>query len=147
VNAQPLQGGESRAFVLVFDAGDEITPALLDFARREHLTGSHFTGIGALRNVVLGFWDPELRDYRRIHLDEQVEVLALTGNIATGPDGGPKLHAHIVVGKSDGTAHGGHLLEGTVRPTLEVVVVASPAHLRRRIDERTGLALLRPTGR
>lgn len=52
------------------------------------------------------------------------------------------MHAHVVVGKSDGSAHGGHLLEAYVRPTLEVVLVESPAHLRRRPDRDSGLALI-----
>lgn len=57
--------------------------------------------------------------------------------------GRPQLHAHVVVGKSDGSAHGGHLLSARVRPTLEVVLVESPAYLRRETDEETGLALIR----
>ena len=43
----------------------------------------------------------------------------------------PKNHAHEVVGKRDGSAHGGHLLEAHVRPTLEVMRIESPRHLRR----------------
>ena len=58
--------------------------------------------------------------------------------------GDPKVHAHIVVGKADGTAHGGHLLQGRVRPTLEVILIETPGHLRRTFDPRTGLALLDP---
>jgi hypothetical protein len=38
---------------------------------------------------------------------------------------------HIVVGTRDGSAKAGHLGEGHVRPTLEVVVTESPAHLRK----------------
>jgi predicted DNA-binding protein with PD1-like motif len=53
------------------------------------------------------------------------------------------LHAHVVVGKADGTAHGGHLLAAVVRPTLEVILVESPRHLQRRHDAETGLALIR----
>jgi predicted DNA-binding protein with PD1-like motif len=48
----------------------------------------------------------------------------------------PKLHAHVVVGKSDGTAHGGHLLDAQVRPTLEVVLVEALQHLRRSMRRR-----------
>lgn len=55
-----------------------------------------------------------------------------------------KVHAHVVVGKRDGTAHGGHLIEGWVRPTLEVVIVETPPHLRRRHDPASGLALIEP---
>ncbi len=91
---------------------------------------------------MLGYFDWQRKEYRRIPIDEQVEVLNLTGNIAL-EGGEPKLHSHIVLGKADGTAHGGHLLEAHVRPTLEVIVTESPRHLERRSDPETGLALLR----
>jgi predicted DNA-binding protein with PD1-like motif len=132
-----------RTFALVFDPGEEVTAGLLTFAREQRLRGSHLTAIGALQDVVLGYWDWNTKEYRRIPLREQVEVVSLVGNIAMGPDGTPKVHAHIVISKSDGTAHGGHLLEAHVRPTLEAIVVESPEHLQRRIDPETGLALLK----
>ena len=56
---------------------------------------------------------------------------------------GPKVHAHVVVGKRDGSAYGGHLVEAHVRPTLEVLVVESPRHLQRRYDSEAHLALIR----
>jgi uncharacterized protein len=68
-------------------------------------------------------------------------VLLFVGNIVR-KDGKPALHAHVVVGKSDGTAHGGHFLEGKVWPTLEMIVSETPQHLRRVPDEETGLALI-----
>lgn len=131
-----------RTFVLVFDIDDDPLEGLQQFAAEQELRGSHFSALGALREVTLGWWSWEEKDYRRIELNEQIEVLALTGNIADAPDGGRKVHAHIVVGRSDGTAHGGHLLGGRVRPTLEVTLVESPGHLRRRDDPDTGLALI-----
>ena len=68
--------------------------------------------------------------------------MSLSGNIVQ-KDGRANLHAHVVVGKSDGTAHGGHLLGGRVWPTLEMIVSELPVHLRRAHDEETGLALIR----
>jgi hypothetical protein len=38
----------------------------------------------------------------------------------------------------------GHLGEAHVRPTLEVIVTESPAHLRKVTDPETRLALIRP---
>jgi predicted DNA-binding protein with PD1-like motif len=52
------------------------------------------------------------------------------------------VHAHVVVGKSDSSAHGGHILEAHVWPTLEVVITTSPTHLHRTHDPETGLALI-----
>jgi predicted DNA-binding protein with PD1-like motif len=118
------QQGE-KTFALIFDTGDEVVAGLLDFARSQHLDGSHFTALGAFSDVVVGYFDWKRKEYKRIPLCEQVEVLALVGNIALNK-GEPKVHAHVVVGKADGTAHGGHLLEAHVRPTLEVVLVESP---------------------
>jgi uncharacterized protein len=57
-------------------------------------------------------------------------------------DDGPQVHAHVVLGKADGSAHGGHVLEAHVWPTLEVVLTESPKHLHRKFDPETGLALI-----
>jgi predicted DNA-binding protein with PD1-like motif len=78
---------------------------------------------------------------RRRAFQEQVEVLSLVGDIAL-EESNPKVHAHIVLGKSDGTAHGGHLIVGHVWPVLEMVLTVPPAYLRRKSDPETGLALL-----
>src|ERR671922_45714 len=86
--------------------------------------------------------DGERTEYKRIALREQVEVLTLAGDVAV-KDTDPQVHAHVVVGKADGTAWGGHLLEAHVWPTLEVVLVESPAELRRALDEETQLPLIR----
>ena len=130
-----------RTFALVFDTGDEALAGLEAFSREQGLTAASFTAIGAFSGVKLGYFDWEAKDYRPIEIEEQVEVLVLAGDVAD-KDGEPQVHAHVVVGKRDGTAHGGHLLEGRVRPTLEVVLVESPAHLRKRPDAETGLALI-----
>lgn len=130
-----------RTLAVVFDVGEEAAAGLLKVAEEHNLTAARVTGIGAFSHAVLGYFDLEKRRYREIAVDEQVEVLSLIGNFALhGAD--KKVHAHVVVGKAGGTAHGGHLLKGWVRPTLEVLIVESPGFLARKIDENTGLPLL-----
>ncbi|HYS27295.1 MAG TPA: PPC domain-containing DNA-binding protein [Vicinamibacterales bacterium] len=142
MNARELShAGGAKTFVLVLNTGDEVTKELLAFSSSRGIAAASFTGIGAFQRVTLGYFEPQERDYLHIPITEQVEVLSLLGNLAIGDDG-PKLHAHVVVGKRDGTAHGGHLIDAHVRPTLEVVLVETPAHLRRRSDPATGLALI-----
>ena len=144
MRARRLEADGTKGWVLVLDIGDEVVGVLEHFAREAGIEGAYFSGIGALERAVLGYWDWESRDYERIAVDEQVEVLVLSGNVARAPKEGIKIHAHIVVGTRDGSARGGHLLEGHVRPTLEVVVTETPEPLRRVSDARTGLALLSP---
>jgi predicted DNA-binding protein with PD1-like motif len=138
---QKLEHGEQNTFVLIFDRGDEFIEGLTSFAKENQLGGSHFTAIGAFRDVVFGYFNRDKKEYEKIPVREQVEVLSLIGDIALR-DGAPQVHAHAVVGKSDGTAHGGHILEAHVWPTLEVVLSESPKHLCRRVDAETGLALI-----
>jgi len=131
-----------RTFALVFDKGDEVRESVLEFANANRLVDSQVTAIGAFSEVMLGYFDRQQTTYQKIPLKEQVEVLSLTGNIVQ-KDGRPSLHAHVVVGKADGSAYGGHLLTARVWPTLEMMVSDMPVHLKRAYDEETGLALIR----
>ena len=130
-----------KTFALVFDKDDDVKESLLRFATKNGLRGAQVIGIGAFSKVTLGFFDRNKKSYQEIPVNEQVEVLSFAGNIAE-KDGVPMLHAHVVVGKRDGTAHGGHFLDGRVWPTLEMILTETPAHLRRVKDEETGLPLI-----
>jgi hypothetical protein len=130
-----------RTFALIFDTGDEVLATLQQFAADYQLSGSHFTAIGALSDVTVAWFDWSKKEYQPIPIREQVEVLMLAGDIAL-KDNQPAVHAHIVIGKSDGTAYGGHLKEAHVRPTLELILVESPAYLCKKHDPASGLALI-----
>lgn len=136
-----IHADRQRTYALVFDIGDEVMEGLHAFAVEHGLTAAQFTGIGALSEVTLGYFDWEQKNYEEIPMAEQVEVLTLAGDVAV-KNGKPQVHAHVAVAKRDGTAHGGHLLRGLVRPTLEVILVESPEHLQKKLDEETGLALI-----
>jgi hypothetical protein len=130
-----------KTYLLVFAKGDEPMAELTAFAREQALAGSHFTAIGAFQHATLGYFDWERKDYDRISVAEQVEVLALEGDIAIA-DGEPKVHAHVVLGRRDGTTLGGHLLDASVRPTLELMLTETPSTVRRVHDPDSGLNLI-----
>jgi predicted DNA-binding protein with PD1-like motif len=132
---------DEQTFALIFDKGDEVIAELTAFARERKISAAHFTGIGAFREVTLAYFNRAGKQYRRIPVREQVEVLSLLGDIALDGEE-PKVHAHVVIGKADGTAHGGHLMDAVVWPTLELILTESPRHLRRRSDPESGLALI-----
>lgn len=135
-----------RTFVIVMATDEEAVKALTAFAAEQRLAASQFTAIGAFSHAVVAYFDWTTKQYRHIGIDEQVEVLSLIGDVTIDAHE-PKLHAHVVLGKRDASAHGGHLIEGLVRPTLEIVLTELPAHLRRRFDPGSGLALIDPNER
>ena len=130
-----------RTFAVVMEKGDEAAGALSAFARDHHLTGAGLTAVGAFREATLAYFDPESMSYEEIPVREQVELVSLVGDIALR-DGEPALHAHVVLARRGGSTVGGHLRRAVVWPTLEVVVTETPAHLRKRVDAETGLALI-----
>jgi len=130
-----------KKFVVVFKPGDEVMNGLKAFAAEQKLSASQFTAIGAFSRAVVGVFEVSRCEYKRIPVSKQVEVLSLLGDI-TLADGELQVHAHGVLGNSDGTTLGGHLLEGYVRPTLEVILTESPRHLHRVRDPATGLLLI-----
>jgi uncharacterized protein len=138
-----LAAQDAKTWVLVFDAGDEVVTTMLAFARDKGVRAASVTALGGFREVTLGYFDFDRKDYIQRKLSEQVEVMSLIGNLAVTPDGESKLHAHVVVGRRDYTAHGGHLMRGIVNPTLEVMVTESPAALARVFHKDLGLALLK----
>ena len=136
------EAGGERTFVVVLDAGDEAFAAITDFANKNGLGGASLTALGAFEKVTVGWFDLRERTYRPIEIDEQCEGLSLVGDIAIGDDGKASLHMHAVLGLKDGSTRGGHFLKGIVRPTLEVTIVETPAHLRRRKQPGLGIALI-----
>jgi len=129
-------------YALVFAKGDEVFTELREFAQREKIFAAHFNALGAFSDLTFGWFDRATNDYKRFEITEGVEVMSFVGNLATTEKGEVRLHAHVVIGKSDGTAHGGHFFEGHVWPTLEMVLTVSTKRLIRTFDEECGLALI-----
>lgn len=95
-----LNDGPQKTYALILSTGEDVLPSITKFAKDHGLAGSELTAIGAFERVVLGYFDWERKDYKRIPVEEQVEVVS-------------------------------------------IVVTESPAHLVRRHDKETGLALIR----
>ena len=141
MKSEVVEDADVVTYVVVCDPGDEAVVALQQFARSEQLEAAQITAIGAFERATVGWFDPAARQYRRIPVDEQCELLSLVGDVAMGEDG-PVPHMHVVLGLSDGTTRGGHLLEGQVFPTLEAVVTENPAYLRKVVRPDLGIALI-----
>jgi predicted DNA-binding protein with PD1-like motif len=135
-----------RTFAVVLETGEEAMGCLGSFAKQQRISAAQITAIGAFSSLVLKYFDWEKKQYLDNPVKEQVEVASLIGDVALAPSGEPSIHVHLVVGRRDGTALAGHLGSGVVRPTLEIILTESPAHLRKKQDPQSGLALIRLEG-
>ena len=137
------QGDGTKEYAVIFGKGDEAFSGLLEFAEKYHVTSAHFTAIGALHAATLGWFDPQRKMYKKIPIQGQVEVIGMSGDIALY-QGRPVVHTHMIVGTSDGTTRGGHVLDAYVSPTLEVMVTVDPVTMQKRFDPETDLTLIDP---
>jgi len=137
---QTLSSSSGVLQALILDRGDEVMTQLTEFARRENVRAARFTAIGAFQSAMLAYFDWETKKYVDIPVEEQTEVLVLTGDIAWEGDK-PIAHIHVVLGRRDGSTVGGHLKRAVVRPTLELMIDEAGA-LERKFDPASGIALI-----
>ena len=130
-----------NGYLVRLEPGEEVLESLVRFADAHRIGFGALRAIGTFERVTLGYYDTEDKVYRNHGLEEPVEVLSLSGNICKAEDGQRMVHAHTVVGRSDYSTMGGHVVEATVGPTLEVIVETATATIRRRQDADTGLQL------
>ena len=137
-----LNADKQKTYAIILDSGDEVMECINSFAKKENLKASQFNAIGAFSKTTLGFFDFKIKDYKKIEINEQVEVLNIAGDISLYKSE-IKTHAHVVVGNEEGKAYGGHLLKATVHPTLEIILTESPAYLERQMDGDSGIPLIK----
>jgi len=138
-----LFGGREvpRRFVLVFETGDDVMGELQRFVEEQNVMAAFFHGFGGIQRATVGFYNLANKQYEPIEIDQQSELLSLNGNVSIY-DGKPRLHIHIALGRRDGSAMGGHLLQATVRPTLEIVLDELAGNLHRSDRPEVGIPLL-----
>ena len=133
---------EHRVWLLVFEADDRVLEGILRFAAEADVGACHVSGIGAFSDATIAFFDRDSLGYEHIPVAKQVEVLALLGNITLGPEGEWRAHIHVTLSRRDGSTLGGHFIDATVWPTLEVFVRETTAVIRRSLEPESQLPLI-----
>lgn len=111
-------------YLVRVDLGEEINESLVSFLKLEEINFGAIRGIGAAKDVELGYLDMATKQYVRKKIDEELEILSLSGNI-TNKEGAPFLHMHGVFSDREFRVHGGHFFKGTVSCTGEFTITLS----------------------
>jgi predicted DNA-binding protein with PD1-like motif len=128
-----------RTFVCSLDNGTDWRGEIEELATEADLDAAWFTGLGAVQDARLLFYDQTDQEYQPVTFDEPLEVAACVGNIAL-LDGDPFAHTHAVLSRRDGETLAGHLDSATVFAG-EVCVTELTTTLDREHDPTTDLDL------
>jgi len=120
--------------------GEEVVQSLTEFASEHGMESGAFSGIGAFRDISVGYFNTKTQDYPVREFPGTHKVLSCKGNFAL-KDGAPFPHCHILFSDVHYQAYGGHLLEATVEVTGEFSVFTSTNEIHRVLDKDIGLDL------
>lgn len=132
---------DNNNFVLRFDPGEELFASLGDFLNEQSIKATMLSGIGTCTQVELGYFNIDTKRYERHLVEEELEVLNISGNSAT-MEGKPVVHLHGSFSRRDLSVIGGHVFSMVVAATTELNLIKLEGDMRREKDEEFGLNLL-----
>ncbi|MCE4627893.1 MAG: DUF296 domain-containing protein [Desulfurococcales archaeon] len=108
---------------------EEASPhrAIEEFLADNGIEFAVIKGIGGMAWARLGVFSPDENKYYVTDVEAEparvLEVVSLIGNSVRGPDGSYYTHLHATLAKSPDKVYAGHLVDGRVRPFLELTVI------------------------
>lgn len=137
-----IQLKDENAYIVRFDKGEEVITSLADFMHENNITACSFSAIGSTGEIELGYYNKNLKEYRRKPFYEELEIISCNGNGGI-MDAKPVIHAHGMFGRTDFTTIGGHIFKMVVTATCEVVITKLHGELVRGKNEEFKLNLLK----
>jgi predicted DNA-binding protein with PD1-like motif len=127
--------------MLILKRGDSVMDTILKYMDASKILTASLSGIGAVENPELAYYNMETKRYETKKFTGIFEVVSLNGNISFSKE---KLfpHIHVVIGNREYQTFAGHLMKGIVGATLEITVVPLSRIRYRKFDPEIGLDLL-----
>ena len=122
------------------DKNTEIVSALKEICKENRITAGTVSGLGAVKSVTFGFFNPETKEYKEKTFNEYMEITSLLGNVSQ-KDGEVYLHLHMNASGKDYKVIGGHLVKAVVSATSEIIIDAQEGTIGRKFSEDIGLNL------
>lgn len=125
--------------VLRVDQDEEVLSEIIRACEEKGIRSAVLLGLGLLYKCKIAFFDPDKQIYRTMEIGEPLELASLIGNVSL-KEGKPFAHVHVVLGSENRTV-AGHLVEGYVAGTAEIMIFELEGELVRNIISG-GLVLL-----
>lgn len=130
---------QGRTFMGYASEGEDLLSALTKFVKDKKIQAGYFNVIGAVKSAVIGFYDEHSQSYKKVTLNQELEISGCLGNISI-KDEEEFIHAHIILGNEEGKTYSGHLFEGTPVLLAEFnVQELTGEKLVRKFNEASGL--------
>ena len=131
-----------KTYFIFLEKDEPVMKTLTEFCSKNSIQNGEISGIGAVKNIEIGAFDPDSKSYIHKKFDKTHELISCMGNI-TLKDGEPFIHAHITIGDHDMNVKGGHVFEMTVAVVGEFYIRKIDGSIHRELNGDVGLAVCR----
>ncbi len=138
-----LVANVEKPFILALKIGENLFESILRAANDANLQAASISGLGALDDVTVAYYNLETKQYQTKLFSGMYELISLNGNIAW-VDGKRFIHIHAALGTEEYNVVGGHIMSATVGPSAEISIIPLTSRINREYDDRTGLKLMCP---
>ncbi|MCI4626171.1 MAG: DNA-binding protein [Candidatus Magnetoovum sp. WYHC-5] len=129
-------------YILRIDKDEDVSKVINDFCKNTNISCGTIRGIGAAKDVKIGRFETQTKEYVAIELKGDFEILELNGNITT-MNGEPYVHIHAVFSDEKFHSFGGHLNRAIISTTCEVIIHAINSVVEREFSNEIGLFLFK----
>jgi predicted DNA-binding protein with PD1-like motif len=130
-----------KTTVVRLDLDDSVKESLLSVVKQEDIAAASVTGLGALKDFTLGYFQPDIGEYKQDQFDKPHELTNATG-VITQQDGQPHIHLHATLAGPEHEAIGGHLHEGVIAAAGEFFLTPFDCEINRQHDSDLNLDLM-----
>jgi len=128
---------KDKAF-LRLDKEQDLFSSILKVANDEKWQSAHISGIGALKDIELGYYNIDSKTYTRKKFNDSHELINLDGNLSI-LEGKRFLHLHTTLSNKDFQCIGGHLFSALISVSCEVNIRLFTANVTRKLNDIVGL--------
>jgi len=128
-------------YFIRLERGEKIIETLKYFCSKNKIKCGYFYGIGALDEAELAHYTVESKKYASKTFKQPLEIVNMNGNVTT-MNKDIYLHCHITLSDEEMKGIAGHLKEGKISPTCEIILIKLNTNINRKYDNLIGLNLL-----
>ena len=131
---------EKEKIFISLDPGDKINENLEKVAVLESIQSAWMSGIGAISDIEIGYFDPAKKDYAHRKFEGEFELISLLGNISL-KEGKHFAHTHITFSDTMYRVYGGHLFDAKITAAGEFVMIPGKKNINRKLSPEIGIHL------
>ncbi|HIB58816.1 MAG TPA: DNA-binding protein [Candidatus Marinimicrobia bacterium] len=127
-------------FLISMAQDDDVIKSILTVVEKENLHSAAISGIGAVKDVTLGFYNLSRKEYDQKPFSGNFELVSCLGNVSE-KEGEPFVHAHVSMSGPDFNTISGHLFRAKIAVVGEFVLRPFENKVVRKMDDDVGLAV------